>query len=254
MPQPSRRVHAGMAAPACAPGARIASTGNILVISYNLRAIARLASLVRPMPRLGSKKISMLARLLPTILLTFALAGCVTVTNTVPADQIATFKLDAVTVGFADGARIWWGDGERAYAATKGIAAQDAESVSETPEAKAFIHKTISEKLKAAIERRLKGELAGTRPVRIVVRVKDVQIASVIQRIIVGGGHHLKADVDLVDARTGAVIQAYPEQTAISMAGQGIGGTMLDQALLPDPIDRVVNNFADGYGNWLLQK
>lgn len=196
----------------------------------------------------------MLTRFLSTILLTFALAGCVTATKTVPADQIATFKLDAVTVGFADGARIWWGDGERAYAASKGIPAQESERVADTPEAKAYVRKAISDKLKVAIERRLKGELAGSRPVRVVVRVKDVEIASVIQRILVGGGHHLKADVDLVDARTGAVIQAFPEQTAVSMAGQGIGGTMLDQALLPDPIDRVVNNFADGYGNWLVQK
>lgn len=196
----------------------------------------------------------MLSRLLSSILLTFALAGCVTATRSVPADQIATFKLDAVTVIFPDGARIWWGDGERAYAASKGIPAQESESVAGTPEAKAYLRKAISDKLKIAFERRLKGEFAGPRPVRIVVRVKDVEIASVIQRIVVGGAHHLKADVDLVDARTGAVIQAYPEQTAISMAGQGIGGTMLDQALLADPIDRVVNNFADGYGNWLVQR
>ncbi|TCR66651.1 hypothetical protein EV560_104533 [Bosea sp. BK604] len=198
--------------------------------------------------------ISMLARLLPAILLTFALAGCATVTNTVPADRIASFKLESVTVGFADGARIWWGDGERAFAATKGIAAQDAESVANTPEAQAYLRKAISDRLRAALEKRLKGELTGSHPVRLVVRVKDLQISSAIQRIIVGGAHHLKADVDLVDARTGQLILAFPEQTAIAMAGQGIGGTMLDQALLPDPLDRVINNFADGYGNWLLQK
>jgi hypothetical protein len=219
-----------------------------------LRAIARLATLPEPQRPLRLEGHVVLTRFLSAILLTFALAGCATVTNTIPADQVATFRLDAVTVGFADGARIWWGDGERAFAATKGIPAEQSETVANTPEAQAFLRKAISDKLKAAIERQLRGKLTGTRPVRVLVNVKDLQISSAIQRIIVGGAHHLRADVQLVDARTGALLLAFPDQVAISAAGQGIGGALLDHALLPDPLDRVVDNFSSQYSVWLLRE
>ncbi|HEX2726293.1 MAG TPA: hypothetical protein VHN20_10775 [Beijerinckiaceae bacterium] len=104
------------------------------------------------------------------------------------------------------------------------------------------------------MERHLVGELNGARPVRIEVAIKDVQIASVVQRILIGGSHHMMGDVNVVDAKTGQVLVAYPAQTAVGAAGQGLLGTMIDQAAFAEPIDRVVENYASQYGNWLLRK
>jgi len=92
------------------------------------------------------------------------------------------------------------------------------------------------------------------RPVRVEIKVKEVEIASAVQRILVGGHHRLRADVDLVDARSGVVILAFSEQGAMAQAGQGIGGVLLDKAFLGDPIDRVIQNYATQYRNWLLRK
>ena len=56
------------------------------------------------------------------------------------------------------------------------------------------------------------------------------------------------------DARTGAIVAPYEGQSTMTMAGQGVGGVMLDAALMGEPIDRVINNYADQYGNWLTRR
>lgn len=189
-----------------------------------------------------------------TILLGGLVSGCVTVSNNLSPDQVANFRLAGVKVDFEPNARIWWGDGERAYASLKGLPAHDSETAANTPEGRAYLRTTIASKVKAAMERHLAGQLNGSRPVRVEVAIKDVQIASAIQRILVGGHHSMMGDVSLVDAKTGQVLVSYPAQTAMGAAGQGLLGTMIDHAAFAEPIDRVVENYASQYGNWLLRK
>jgi hypothetical protein len=186
-------------------------------------------------------------------LIAAALAGCVTVSNTVSVDQIATYRLSGVNVTFAPDVNIMWGDGERAYAASKGQPATESDVLAKTPEGQAYLRNTIATKLKGAMERNLSGGLAGARPVRLNVTVKNVTVASVVQRVIVGGHHGMTADVTLVDAKTGVVIVPYAAQSALTYGGQGLAA-VLDAAVMPDPIDRVVNDYAEQYGNWLLRK
>ena len=57
----------------------------------------------------------------------------------------------------------------------------------------------------------------------------------------------MTGDVTLVDAKTGAVLLTYASQSKMAMAGQGIGGVMLDAAIMGEPIDRVVDNYAEQY-------
>lgn len=184
-----------------------------------------------------------------------ALAGCQTVaTNTLSVDDVATMKFAGVDVRFAPDARILWGDGERAYAASKGQPATESDELAKTPEGQAYLRNTIATKLKGAMEKQLAGGLNGKRPVRVVVTVKAVQIASAIQRILIGGHHHMVGDVTLTDAKTGAALLSYEAQGTMAMAGQGIGGTLVDAALMGEPIDRVVNNYAETYSGWLLRR
>lgn len=193
-------------------------------------------------------------RLVLAALAALSLGGCVTTPNTLTSDQLATFKLSAVEVGFEPQARVWWGDGERAFAAAKGVPAERSEALAATDEGRAYLRGAVAKKLRAAIEAELAPMLGGERPVRVVVDVKDVMIASDIQRIVVGGHHSLSADVNLVDGRTGALLQAFPAQTVTSFAGQGIGGALLDRAFMGDPIDRVTGQFASRYAAWLLRR
>jgi hypothetical protein len=194
------------------------------------------------------------SRLIAFAALGLLLCGCVTASNTLAPGQVETMRLQAVSVSFQPNARIWWGDGERAFAAMKGLTVLEAEEAAKTEEGQAYLRNTITAKLAQAFESSLKGELQGTRPVRLEINVKDVEIASAAQRILIGGHHRLTADVTLVDARTGAVVLAFSEQNAIAQAGQGIGGVLIDSAFLGDPIDRVIQNYATQYRNWLLRK
>jgi len=183
-----------------------------------------------------------------------ALAGCVTAKNTLSTDDVATLRFSGVDVSFAPDARIVWGDGERAFAASKRQPATESDDLAKTPEGQAYLRNAVASKVKAAVEQNLSGSLAGSRSVRINVTVKTLVIPSAIQRIIIGGHHSMTADVTLVDAKTGAALLPYEGQTTLAMAGQGIAGTILDAALLSDPVDRVVASYATQYRDWLLRR
>ena len=196
----------------------------------------------------------MLRRVIFVAFVALALAGCQTATNTLSVDDVATLKFAGVDVRFAPEALIWWGDGERAYAASKGQPATESENLAKTPEGQAYLRDAIAAKVKSAMERQLAGGLSGTRPVRVTVTVKGVQIASAIQRILIGGNHTMTADVTLVDAKTGAALLPYAAQSSMAMAGQGLVGTLADAALMAAPLDRVVDNYAEQYSGWLLRR
>ncbi|QEL21230.1 hypothetical protein FQV39_00560 [Bosea sp. F3-2] len=171
--------------------------------------------------------------------------------NPLSQRDVETFRLASIHVETDAAATLWWGDGDRAYARSKGRPETESEELSKTPEARAFVAKLASAKISNALEQQLKPVLNGHRPVKININLRRLYIASAIQRVVVGGGHEMVADIAVVDAKTGAVLLAHPEFRAAALAGQGIGGTMLDAAFLPDPIDRRVQNFATKYRDWL---
>ena len=182
-------------------------------------------------------------------LIAVALAGCVTVSNTLTTDQVASFRLTQVDVVMPADARIRWGDGEAAYASSKGLPPASPA----TPESERYVRDGVSTRVRAAFQRELTGKLVGARPVKVQVTVRDVDIAPAIQRIVLGGNHSMKGDVAIVDAKTGAVLSSYPAQMSMSQAGQGIGGALIDAAFMGPPIDRVVNGYASQYREWLLR-
>jgi nitrogen fixation protein FixH len=76
-----------------------------------------------------------------------------------------------------------------------------------------------------------------------------------VQRVIVGGDYRMLADVTLVDAKSGAVITAYPEMLHAVAALNGWAGVIVQAAYdaSNSPGDRVVNGFAEKYKAWLLK-
>lgn len=189
------------------------------------------------------------------VLAAVGLAACqTTATNTLSLDDVATLKFAGVDVIFAPEANISWGDGERAFAASKGQSATESETLAKTPEGQAYLRNTVASKVKASMERNLSGALTGGRLVRIRVAVKHVYISGAVQRVIIGGGHGMTADVTIVDAKTGATLLPYAGQSKGTSAGQGLGGVLVDAALLGDPMDRTIDNYTRTYTNWLLRK
>jgi len=185
-----------------------------------------------------------------------ALTGCVTTENSLSANDIAAMKLTGVTVSYAPDAYIQWDDGIRAYAASKGIV-DDIASGTNTPEGKAYVQNAMAARIKAGVERQMAGQLNGTRPVRLELVVHHVTISSAVQRIVIGGGHGMNADANLVDARTGAVILSHPRMAAGLLAGQGILGTAVEAAMTnggQTTLDRVIDTYGGNYRDWLLRR
>ncbi|UPK24599.1 hypothetical protein IVB26_24945 [Bradyrhizobium sp. 195] len=186
-----------------------------------------------------------------------ALAGCVTANNSLSQSDIANMKLAGVAVSFAPDARIQWEDGLRAYADSKAVSLEQAATMADTPEVKAFVQGQLTPRIKAGVEQVLAARLAGTRPVRLDIRVKSLLFPSAIQRVVIGGHRGMIADANLVDARTGALIVAYPELNASLYTGQGIVGAAVQAAIdnnaTQSPVDKVSVRYGEIYRNWLLK-
>jgi hypothetical protein len=182
----------------------------------------------------------------------FSIAGCASVKSSLDQDQIQSLRYTDTVVNYAPGSSIWWGDGERVYAASKGRPSTESDALGKTPEGQAYLRSQVTSKIKAAMGRHLSAQLKGSRPVRVEVLVKNIHIASAVQRIVIGGGYHVIGDVALVDARTGAVIDTRPI-FASAMAGQGVVQVIAENAIASgEPIDRVIDNFAEIYRGKLL--
>jgi hypothetical protein len=194
----------------------------------------------------------MYRRLLLIILLAPALLACATVSNTLSPEQVAGFRLTAVTVGFAPDAQIWWPDAEPA--GSKVPPAHDSDSAANTTGGQAHLRSIITSKLKDAMRQHLAEGLNGTRPVRVDVTVKQVHISPVIQRVVLAGSHFMIADATLVDAKTGETLATRPGLAGLMGAGAGMLGVVIDQAFRDEPIDGVVKSYAAMYGAWLLRR
>jgi hypothetical protein len=185
------------------------------------------------------------------------LAGCVTTENSLSANDIAAMKLTGVTVSYTPDANVQWDDGIRAYATSKAIVDDQIATATNTPEGKAYVQALLASRIKPGIERAMAGQLNGTRPVRLDIVVQSFTISSAVQRILIGGGHGMVADANLVDARTGAVIISHPRLSAVLLAGQGVLGTAVEAAMTnggQTTLDRIVVTYGENYRDWLLRR
>jgi hypothetical protein len=187
-----------------------------------------------------------------------ALVGCVTVENPLSQNDIAGMKLTGVTVSFAPNAYVQFEDGIRAYATAKAIPDDQIATAANTPEGKAYVNNMLGPRIKAEIERVMAGQLSGARPVRLDVVVKSFEMPSAVQRILIGGNRAMTADANLVDARTGTVILAYPDLRTLTYTGQGVLGTAVqagfDSSGDKGVAEKLVANYAESYRNWLLRQ
>jgi hypothetical protein len=193
------------------------------------------------------------SRLVASLALFCALAACATIPQSLPPDQIRSLKLTAVNVTFAPDASIHWADGLHAWAKQKGIPDHELAVAGDSEEARVYARNLLATKVKETTTRVLSLSLAGTRPARINVAVKGFVIASAAQRVIIGGSHVMTADVMLVDA-SGRELLAFPNFVVVNAAGQGVVGALVDAAMLPDPTQRLLEDFANRYRDWLLPR
>jgi hypothetical protein len=186
-----------------------------------------------------------------------ALTGCVTTENSLSANDIAAMKLTGVTVTYVPNPLVRWDDGIRAYAASKGTA-DNSVIPTYTPEGKAYMRTLLAPRIKGGVEQAMAGELNGTRPVRLELVVHQFTIVPVVQQIVLGGDHVMRADANLVDARTGAIIIAHPKlEAVIARDRRGLLGAVAEGAFTnggETAIERLADIYGKTYRNWLLRK
>ncbi len=187
-----------------------------------------------------------------------ALAGCVTVENSLSEADVADMKLTAVSVNVDPNALIIWEDGARAYAAVKGVPDDQIMGFARTPEARTYVRNALAARVKTGVERVMAGTLIGRRPVRLEVTVRRFEIAGPLMSILIGGDRGMTADATLVDARTGAVIITSPKESIALPAGSGLIGTAVqaavDNASDQSVTDKVIGTFGQDYRRWLLRE
>lgn len=204
------------------------------------------------------------------------LAGCAEVpASPLAKDAIAGMRLAQVEVKVADDATVLWGNAEHDYVVAHRSApsarrakpietgalgdpaasdAAEATALANSPEGKAFVRAKVTDRLKGALGEAFKGRLeTGARPVKLEVVVTGFVVPSAIQRVVLGGVPGLTARVVLRDAATGAELASRANFGANVIAGNGIGGVLVDQAF--EDLDvRLARSFAVSYRNWLLNE
>jgi hypothetical protein len=182
------------------------------------------------------------SRLLFVAALGLLVSGYIAAPNTLSPEQVSSFRLQAVDVTVVPNARIsWWGR-ERELAGS-GDGASEAQT-----------RQVIAAKMRDSMMREVGSHLVGARPVRISVRIHEFTVTPGAVRILLGGNHSIKADIDVVDGKTGAPLLAIPAYEALVQGGNGPIGVALDNLLLDEPADRIIRHYVLQYRNWLLRK
>jgi len=166
------------------------------------------------------------------------LAGCATrAQNTLAQDKRDSLRIDKIEVSFAPDAKIFW---------------FDAQGAPEDPAAKlAFLEQKAIGPIKSALDGEIRAAFRGTDPAILRVRVRWIFIQAAAARIIIGASpYSIKADLELVDAKSGQTLLAASNFDAFSQSFGGVAG-ILEAAVADEPIIRVSRAFAHVLTTWL---
>lgn len=196
--------------------------------------------------------------LVAALLLAVALSACVTVTpNTLSPQEAADLKVTGVEIVIPPETPIDWSSAEDDYLRGRKLSLTDPALVA-TPDTRAYLRHLATGRLKAKLDHVIAQRPAGTRPVRLVATIKQVHVPSVAKRILIGGAPFIRADIDVIDLRSGALLTTYRGGVGHKMAGQGIGGVLGDALVqsmgADDLFDRAAADYAEGFGDWLAHR
>lgn len=198
------------------------------------------------------------------------LSGCVTSVNKLSDTELASLKIVGYDIRFTPDARIRWANARNDYLRRPEVAAEvkrvskkaeeradDFEQdeagatakVMESPAARAYMRKRLSDLVKRHLDQGVRPHYQGTRPVKIDILINGFSIPSAVARVLIGGAPVFAAVTVLKDAKTGAELGKL-DRVSAGYAGNGLLGVALDQAG-SDLEDRVLGNYARNILNWL---
>jgi hypothetical protein len=171
-----------------------------------------------------------------------AVAACATLSeNTLPQTRRDALRIDAVDVSFAPDAFINWPDVFYGF---------NTSGRPDTPQGRiAFLEQRAGAKIRSNIGAQIRSAFRGPEPARLRVVIRRLEVPSTIQRVLIGGGNVIAADVTLTDGKTGQVLLS-AEFTGTAYAAQGLSAVVADQ-IMEEAIKRVSTNFGDALAKWL---
>jgi hypothetical protein len=179
-------------------------------------------------------------RALIIIALTIAIAGCATsATNILTQEKRDALRIDVVEVSFTQDAKIDWLDAR-------------AGAPEEPGARRAFLEQKAIGPIKRALDAEIIPAFRGTDPAKLRVRIRNLSITAAALRILAGNiPFSIKADIELVDVKTGKTLLEAPDFNGLTGGGGGMIGAALDVAFLSEPIDRLAKAFARVLKTWL---
>jgi hypothetical protein len=191
------------------------------------------------------------------VCLSLLVAACVAPPRpTLSVAEIQQYRLVDVRVEGAGVIRSWPAM-ETAYLRTANTdpdlqAKLQTEPASSFPQLTAFFERTLAAQARAGLDAQIGPVLTGARPVRAVVRLKTFDIPSGARRVLIDSTARISADIDLVDARTGATLVRYEGPLR---ARQMIGGlaTAIAVQVETDPGTDMLATYLADYRAWLFQ-
>ena len=202
-----------------------------------------------------------MAKVLAIIGLGILLTACVSAPpNPLSVTDVQTLRLTRADVQVANPASLNIPDAEVQFLATNGVEATASGTIglASSPDAKAFVADTAASRLKASAETALGGILAGSRPGRLNVTIRSVDLPSAGRRVLVGGANTIASDFVLVDAADGRELAAYRDFRTISTDGDAVLGVVVSAAVNSasgdDTYGRLLRSHTEAYARWLLHR
>jgi hypothetical protein len=191
--------------------------------------------------------------------LALMLAGCATVPPpSLSVDEIASFKLAGIEVHGVEVVRSWPVE-EKHFLATNTdpeIARRlPDESAQNFPAVQAFFRTTLEREFAAQFESLLAPIMRGTRPVKVIVTLKQFDVPSVVRRVLIDQYAKIELTIDLVDQKTNAIILSYPgpyrQQFLLGGLSAPIASALSGDN---DPGNTLIANYVLDYRSWLVTR
>lgn len=181
----------------------------------------------------------MFVRSLIVAALCLALAACATgPVNTLSQDRRDLLRIDAIDVSFAPDAKVDWFD------------AQGGGPIDPAAQ-QAYLRQKAIGPIKSALNAEIRPAFRGAAPATLKVRVHYINIPATATRIIIANiPYEIRADLELVDNRTGKTLLAASNFDGLARSFGGVAG-ILEAAVAEDPILRVSKAFAHVLAGWL---
>jgi hypothetical protein len=181
-----------------------------------------------------------------------AVAGCATVTeNTLTQARRDALRIDSVEVAMAPKGFVSWASAWGEYATMKQNGqVLSGPSSSGYADEKQYANQKAIGIIQKNLNAKIPPQFRGTDAATLKVNLKQVQIPHALQTILIGGDHVVRAHVQLIDSKTGAILLDVEDFNGLVGGPGGVAQVVVDQ-FMGEPIDRVSNSFANALAQWL---